>query len=154
MSNVDFAGSVLADQSDPLSSFDRKIERPIDDLFAIALRHVPQLQDLTPAGRGQGKFEPHAFGVALPLDQFDLLQLLDAGLNLAGFVGLVTEAVDKFLDSRDLFRLAVGGGFHLRVTSGAQLLKLRVIAAEFLNRPVANLPDMGGDPIEKTQCRG
>ena len=63
--------------------------------FAITLRDALELEHVPAAG--QAGTELHPLGIALPFDQLDLIQLLDARLHLLGFVGLIAEAVDKTL---------------------------------------------------------
>ncbi len=99
-------------------AFDRTIDSLIDHFFPIALGRALELQDLPPARRGEGEFKLDPFGIALHFNHLDLLKLLDARLNLAGFVRLVAETIDEGLNPCDFFRLAPRCGLTLGVPLG------------------------------------
>src|SRR5512137_2068840 len=104
---------------------------------------------MAPARRRQREFKSHAFRVALQFDPLDLLELLDARLHLAGLIGLIAETIDKLLDPRNFFGLAISGGFQLGVARGTKFFELGVVPSKLLNLFVADLPNMRGDSIEK-----
>ena len=75
--------------------------------------------------------------------------LLDARLDLAGFVCLVAESIHKCLDSRDLFRLAPRGSLTLSIPFCADLDERSIVAPIFFDLMVPEIPDMSHDTIEK-----
>ena len=85
----------------------------------------------------------------MPLDQLDLIQLLDARLHLLGFIGLIAKTIDEVLDAGDFFALPVGGRFDLGVPRRPEFLELRIVAAVFLNGAITEFPDMRGDAVQK-----
>ncbi len=82
-----------------------------------------------PAGGGRdGKPEAHALGIAGPFDPLDLLQLLEAGLDLAGPGRLVPEPVHELLHAPDLLVLAVGGSRLRRLVRLSPGEVLRIVS--------------------------
>ena len=121
----------------------------IDHFFPIALCHALEFQDLPAARCGKGKLELDPLGVALDLNHLDLLKLLDARLDLAGFVRLVAEPVHKCLDSGDFFRLPPRGSHSLAISFCADLFERGIVASIFFDSMVPEIPDMGDNTIEK-----
>src|SRR5215831_15518093 len=143
------AGAVFSDEGDPLPALHGKIQRVVDDLFAISFAHALEFQYVASARRGEWKLKFHPFGVPLQFDKLDLFQLFDTRLDLSGLVGLIAETIDELLDPSHLFGLTVRGGLELRISRGTEFTEFRIVASEFLDRPVANLPDVSGNTIQE-----
>ncbi len=78
---------------------------PEHDEIAVGLAHVLQLEHRAAALRAGREREVDALALRRDLDRHDLLEQLDAALDLRGLRCLVAEAVDEHLDARDLLVL-------------------------------------------------
>ena len=149
MSKRAFPGAVFSHQRHALTPFDRTINSLIHHFFPVAFCRALEFQDLPAARCGEGKFELHPLGIALNLNHLDLLKLLDARLDLAGFVRLVAETIYEGLDPRHLFRLAPRGGLTLSIPFCADLFERGIVAPIFFDLMVSEIPDVSHDTIEK-----
>ncbi len=144
-----FSGPVFSHEGHALPSLDRAIDPVVDYFFPIALGRAFQLKDLPAARRGEGELELYSLRIALDLNHLDLLKLLDARLNLAGFVGLVAETIDEGLHPGYFFRLTPGRGLTLRVPLSLEFLESGIVASIFFDFMVPEIPDVGDDTIEE-----
>ena len=143
------ARAVFADEGDALAALHCEVERPIDDVVTVRLGHALELQHVPAGGGRNGKPKPDALGIAGPFDPLDLLQLLEARLDLTGPGGLIPEPVHKLLHARNLLVLAVGSGLLRHVVGFAPGEVLRVVAGRFQDSMVPDLPDVRRDAVEK-----
>src|SRR4029078_11006471 len=136
-----FPGTVFPYQRHALTTFDGTINAFIHHFFPIAFCSALEIQYLAATGCGEGKLELHSLGIALNLNHLDLFKLFDARLDLAGFVRLIAESMDKCLAPRALFRLWRSGCFTLCVPLCSSLFERGIIAAILFHLMVSKIPD-------------
>ena len=133
------AGAVGPDEADAHPPLDDQVHAAEDDLVAVAGGDVLQLGHDPRRPGWLGELEPglHLGGVG-HLDRVELLQRLDAALDLAGLGRLVAESFDEPLGGRHLPGLAGGR----RLGLGDPLLPL--------GHELDEAADVLGDPCRRT----
>ena len=144
------ARAVRSEDRDLAAAFDRDVEGAEDGLAVVAGGQALG-GDHDPVGSARlGEREPGADLLAVgDVDLFELLQRLDAALDLAGLGGLVAEAVDELLGLGHLARLVGGLGFEPFDPLLALDHEVEEAARVFGRRAVGHLDDVGGDPVDE-----
>ncbi len=101
-----FSGAVMPHKGDPLPFLHGEIDAVQHHVGAVGLHHAGKLHGNPAAGGGIGKAETDFFALRRKNYPFDLLQLLDAGLDEGRLIGLVAEPADEVLDLLDFLILA------------------------------------------------
>ena len=112
------AGTVGADQGDVVPAVEREVDVLVDEVVAVALRDALEAHDGVSRARRRREREAHALVLLGQHDELlaDLLDALDALLDLLRLGGLVAEAVDEDFHVRDVALL--------RGTLGLELLEV------------------------------
>ena len=133
--------AVDAHQRDAVAALDDKIDAAENELLAVALGYVLKLGHDAPAGLGLRKRKMNGLLFLGQLDALDLFELLDAALDLLGFGGLSTEAIDESLQLLDAVPLVAISGFELFAALLLLLQVLFVIAGIEMHAAIPDLDD-------------
>ena len=146
------AGAVGPDEHDALAALGREIEVAVDDVVAVGLLHVLQVDDL-PAGAGRlGKLEIDPPQVLLRLVHGHLLQALDLlllRLGPRGQRGLGAEPVDEFLQVGDLALLVLEPRRLLLLAFVLLPEEIVVVARVALEGAPAQFEDAGAEGVQE-----
>ncbi len=112
------SGSVHAHQRDPIATLNHEVYVAKYQLWTVALGDIFELRDDATAGFWLRKREVDGLLLGRNLDPLDLLQFLDAALDLLRLGSLVTEAVDKDFQLLDALALIAISGFKLFAALG------------------------------------
>ena len=119
-----FAGAIDADQRDAIAAVDGEVDAFEHLLGAVILREIAHLHHRAARWRRLRKGEVDDGLFLRQLDALDLVELLDAALDLLCLGGLIAEAIDEGFQMLDVLALVAICGFEL----GAALLLLFEIA--------------------------
>jgi len=142
-----FSCSIGAYDGDFFAAGDFEVEFFKNDEIAVLLGGFFELRDEVGGGGRIGEAEGHDGILGVDFDAFDFGEVLDAGLDLRGFVGLSAEAVDELLGLGDLavlvdflFAEVVLAFFELGFVGG-------VVAGEFFGAAVVEGDGAGGEAV-------
>ena len=149
-----FSRPVHPDDGRLLSPVEGEIDVVEDGEIPVGLGEAADGEDLLAAPGALGEADRHGLSAPLLPDEVELLQLLQAALDLARLRGLVAEALDEFADPLDLRPLEL----HLLFQGlAAPLLLAQVVGVVPLvdrDRPVGELGDHGDDLVQKDAVVG
>jgi hypothetical protein len=124
------AGAIRRDEGDPVTPLDVQVHAVEDNVAAVGLVDVGELEDGAAALRADRKGEADALALGGHFDRDDLVERLDSALDLRGLGGLVPKPVDERPEPSDLVVLLLLGP--------TQPLEVR-IAVDQVSRIVANV---------------
>ena len=152
-----FAGAVGSDEDDALAALGGEVEVFVNDVVAVGLPDVFELDDLEAGARGLRELEVHLaqlFGRLLDGDILEALDLFFLGLGAGGHGGLGTEAVNEDLQVGDLALLIFEGG-ELLVFAGFFLgEEVVVVAVVVMERAGAELEHAGAEGVQESTVVG
>ena len=148
------AGAVGADERDAVAALHHQVHVLEHDVLGVRSPHALQLEE-DAAGPGRvGELETDLLALGRDLDQLDLVEHLDAALDLAGLGGLVAELVDEEGGLLDLFLLPpvrLPQAVHARLVLHDVVRVVAVIVGE---RSQAHLGDAQDGGVEEVAVVG
>src|SRR6202012_5124575 len=144
-----FACAVHTNQRDAIAAVDGEIHSLQDLLGPVVFREIAHLDDASAGCRRLREGEVNHRLFLRQLDALDLIQLLDAALDLLGLRRLIAKAVDEGLQMLDVLALVAPGGFELRATLLLLLQIAFVVTVIDVESLVPYLDDFGDGDIEE-----
>jgi hypothetical protein len=148
-----FAGAVGTDEHDALAALGGEVEVFVNDVVAVGLPDVFELDDLEAGARGLRELEVHLaqlFGGLFDGDILEALDLFLLGLRAGGHRGLGAEAINEDLQVGDLALLVFESGGLLVLAGFLFGQEIIVVAVVIMERAGAKLEHASAEGVQKS----
>ena len=150
---MDFPAPLTPTKRDALAALDHEIHvgenLVLGGAGTVALGYVRELGYYAAAWLGLREGEVNRLFFFRDFDALDLLQLLDAALDLLGLGGRIAKAVDEDFQLLDAVALRFVGGFELLFAGGFRGQILIVVAGVHMQLLVPDLDDAVDGDVEE-----